>query len=344
MSAEFEKIISFDSLYKAHRRARLGKRGKKEVVNFEINLSQNLWALHYDLKYGNYELGEYHKFMIYDPKEREIQAISYRDRIVQHSVCDNYLIPLLEKRLIYHNVACRKKKGTSLAIKSLKKFMAEHFAKMGQRGYFVKIDIKKFFSSIDHALLKEKIKTLGVPQDVYALLEKIIDSYSFSCGKGLPMGNQSSQCFALLYLDRVDRFIKEKLRIRHYIRYMDDMILISEKKSDAEKWLKEISREIEFEKLELNKKSQIIAFKIGINFLGRRFFVSSSGEIIQKLSFSTKKRIEKKIKGNIIKYGSTEFGRKKLELSFTSYQGLMGVSKSFLKKRFFHLKIQKNKI
>lgn len=112
---EWERIIDFESLYKAHRKARLSKRYKKEVVEFENNLSENLWKLHYDLKYGKYEVGGYHSFMIYDPKEREIQAISYMDRVVQHSLCDNYLIPLLEKKLIYDNVACRKGKGSSLA-------------------------------------------------------------------------------------------------------------------------------------------------------------------------------------------------------------------------------------
>lgn len=93
-SEDFLKIISFESLYNAHRRARLGKRGKKEVIEFEMNLSKNLWGLHYDLLYNKYKIGEYRRFKIFDPKEREIQAISYRDRIIQHSICDNYLMPI----------------------------------------------------------------------------------------------------------------------------------------------------------------------------------------------------------------------------------------------------------
>lgn len=97
MSEAWGKIISFESLYKAHRVARLGKRHKKEVIEFETLLGENLWSLHFDLKYNKYKVGGYHKFMIYDPKEREIQAITYRDRIIQHSLCDNYLTPLLEK-------------------------------------------------------------------------------------------------------------------------------------------------------------------------------------------------------------------------------------------------------
>lgn len=120
MYSSFEEIISFENLYKAHRRARLCKRHKREVIEFELNLSENLWRLHYELKYGKYEIGEYNKFMVYDPKEREIQAIPYRDRVVQHTLCDNCLIPTLERYLIYDNTACRQGKGTHFAIKRLK--------------------------------------------------------------------------------------------------------------------------------------------------------------------------------------------------------------------------------
>ena len=110
MSLAFDEIMTFENLYRAHRRARLGKRHKKEVILFEANLSQNLWQLYYDLKYEKYSVGDYHKFMIYDPKEREFQAISYRDRVVQHCLCDNFLTPLLDCRLIYDNAACRRGK------------------------------------------------------------------------------------------------------------------------------------------------------------------------------------------------------------------------------------------
>lgn len=160
-SEEFLNIISFKSLYNAHRRARLGKRGKKEVIEFEMNLSQNLWALHYDLLYGKYHIGEYRRFRIYDPKEREIQAISYRDRIIQHSICDNYLIPILERKLFYYNVACRKNKGTDCAVSTLRRYMVNHYKKFGKSGYFVKIDIRKYFDSISHTVLKKKLSKLN---------------------------------------------------------------------------------------------------------------------------------------------------------------------------------------
>lgn len=191
--------------------------------------------------------------MIYDPKEREIQAIPYRDRIVQHSVCDNLLIPLMEKHLIDANCACRIGKGTDHAIKLLRSFMARHYKKHGSKGYFIKLDIRKYFPSIDHEVLYKKLARFHFDSDMDWLLHVIIDSYGD--GKGLSMGNQSSQCFALLYLDRMDRIIKEKLRVKFYVRYMDDMIMLVDDKNKADEILGTVRRELVTEHIELNPQS-----------------------------------------------------------------------------------------
>lgn len=293
---DFENIISFENLYKAHRRARLGKRHKAEVIQFEANLSENLWSVHYDLKYGKYKVGGYHSFMIYDPKEREIQAIGYRDRVVQHSLCDNYLIPLLEKHLIYDNAACRKNKGTSFVIKRWRSFMRDHYRKHGTDGYFVKLDVSKYFPSIDHKILKSKLERIVKDEKILNLLFSIIDSYNGEVGKGLPMGNQTSQCFALLYLDELDRYIKETLRIKHYVRYMDDMLFIVENKDIAQNILNEVEKILNENNLEMNKKSQAISIKNGILFLGWRFYFGKNGEIVQTVKKESRQRMIKHIK------------------------------------------------
>lgn len=251
--ASFEQIISFENLLKAHKRARLCKQHKKEVIEFELNLSKNLWALHYDLKYHKYKIGGYHKFMIYDPKEREIQAIPYRDRIVQHSLYDNLLIPLMKHHLINANCACRVGKETDYAIKLLRQFMTKHYKKNGNSGYFVKLDIKNYFPSINHEVLYKKLERFNFDKNITWLLHTVIDSYGN--GIGLPMGNQSSQCFALLYLDRIDRIDKEKLSIKFYVRYMDDMILLVQTKEEAAACLEKIRVEVLKEKVVLNHKS-----------------------------------------------------------------------------------------
>ncbi len=323
---DFENIISYESLYKAHRRARLSKRHKKEVVAFELNLSQNLYSLHNDLKYNKYKIEGYNKFIIYDPKEREIQAIRYRDRVVQHSLCDNYLMPLIEKKLIFDNAACRKNKGTHFIINRFKCFLRKHYKKFGNNGYFIKIDIQKYFNSISHKALKEKLSKLVGCDKILSLLFNIIDSYNFEEGKGLPMGNQTSQCFALLYLDEVDKFIKHNLKIKRYVRYMDDMILLSSDKLTAKALLDKIKGEIVKQDVLVNRKSQIAHIKNGIEFLGWRFFIDKKGKVVQKLRKSTKKRIVSKI-------NRVKFYHKNIFLSLISYRGflLKGNAYGFLK-------------
>lgn len=316
---DYEKIISYENLLKAHKRARQSKQHKKEVIEFELNLSQNLWSLHYDLKYHKYKISGYHRFMIYDPKEREIQAISYRDRVVQHSLCDNFLTPLLEKHLVNANCACRKNKGTDYAIKLLRSFMTRHYKKYGRGGYFIKFDVSKYFPSIDHQVLKSKLWRLVKDCEVRNLLETVIDS--FGGEKGLPMGNQSSQNFALLYLDSVDRYIKEGLGVKFYVRYMDDMILLVDSKKKAMDIFEKIFIKIQEQKILVNPKSSISSVDCGLNFLGWHFFYSSSGKVVQKLKNQSKRRIFLKV--SFLRYQVKQKQKSVLDwqTSMTSYKG-----------------------
>ena len=348
-SASFEQIISFDSLLAAHQRARLSKQHKKEVIEFESHLSENLWALHYDLKYHKYKIGEYRKFMIYDPKEREIQAIPYRDRIVQHSVCDTLLIPLLEKHLIDANCACRIGKGTDYAIKLLRSFMTKHYKKYGNSGYFIKLDIKKYFPSIDHQTLYKKLERFNFDNDTIWLLHTIIDSYGTTChsergeeSKGLPMGNQSSQCFALLYLDGIDRFIKEKLRVKFYVRYMDDMILLVDSRDTARKIFDVLKIEIQRENICLNPKSAIFAVKNGVEFLGWRFFYGKNGKIVQKIKAQSRRRAFAKYKNNLYLSKKGLLPLETLENSLASYKGHLLRGNGYRVFQKLRIELQKN--
>ena len=250
---------------------------------------------------------------------REIQAISYRDRIVQHSLCDNLLIPVLEKHLIDANCACRKNKGTDFAIKKLRSFMAAHYRKYGCNGYFIKLDIHKYFPSINHQVILRKLEVFNFSDDVMYLIKLVISSFPENgSGVGLPMGNQSSQCFALLCLDKTDRFIKEVLHIKNYVRYMDDMILLVPTKKQAQTVLTIVEKKINEEQLELNPKSGIIPVKNGIEFLGWRFSYSSTGKIVQKVKKSSKKRITSKVKE--IKYKFRK-NTERINASMVSYKG-----------------------
>ena len=138
---DYEKICDFENLYKAHKRARCCKRHKKDVILFEMNLAENLWKIKNSLESHTYKVSGYNKFMIFDPKEREIQALSYYDRIIQHVLCDEVLTPFFDKRLIYDNCACRIGKGTHFALKRLTQFFQQHYKKYGANGYILKCDI-----------------------------------------------------------------------------------------------------------------------------------------------------------------------------------------------------------
>lgn len=319
---EYERIYCFENLYQAHKMARRGKQAKREVISYELRLSENLERLQYHLKKHTYQIRGYRKFLIHDPKRREIQALSYGDRIVQHSLCDNVLGPYLEKRLIYDNSACRKGKGTHFAISRLTAFLRKHYRQYGTNGYILKCDIKKYFNSVDHAVLKEKINRMALCEDVRWLLEMIVDSYEYEQGKGLPMGNQTSQWFALYYLDGLDRLVKEKLGIRYYSRYMDDMILIHPDKTYLKECLKEMKSYVESElKLEFNEKTQIHAVRQGVDYLGFHFYLTETGKVIRKLRQSGKKRLKRKLRHYRHAYAEGKIELEAVSRSVASYKG-----------------------
>ena len=291
-----DEIFTFGKLYEAHRQARKCKRHKKDVVSFEMNLSAELCGLQQKLENGSYEIGGYNRFTIYEPKKREIQALSYRDRIIQHALCDNIIAPYLANRLTADNAACQKGKGTHYGIKRLTQQLRKHYKQHGTQGWFLKADIRKYFASIDHGVLKTMLAKEKFDERTLELLNKIIDSYNADTGKGVPMGNQTSQNFALLYLDKIDRYIKERAGIKHYVRYMDDMILTDISKEKLQKTLEGMKVIIKELKLELNEKTQLIPLKNGIDFLGWHFYLTDSGKVIRKLRTHSKKRIYARIK------------------------------------------------
>lgn len=318
---EYEKIYQFDNLYQAYKMAARCKRTKIEVIKFELNLAENLWSLHNELESKTYHSGGYHKFMIYDPKEREIQALSFRDRVVQHSLCDNVLAPYFEKRLVFDCAACRKNKGTHFAINRLSGFMREFYKTHKTNGYFLKCDVRKYFDSVDHDVLKYLLRKYP-DKDILRFLYQIIDSYNADTNKGLPMGNQSSQWFALYYLDKIDRTIKEKYKIKYYTRYMDDLILLHESKGHLQSCLKELTDIAENKlKISFNEKTQIFPVSEGVDYLGWRFYLTESGKVIRRLRTSNKRRFKRRLKAFADKYSRDEMTLEEIQRSLASYRG-----------------------
>ncbi|MBQ9199191.1 MAG: group II intron reverse transcriptase domain-containing protein [Lachnospiraceae bacterium] len=322
----FDAMTDFQNMYQAYKKTAAGKRNKQEVIDFELELAHNLWDIIKQMKDKTYRVGGYHRFMIYDPKEREIQALSFRDRVVQHCLCDNILKPYFEKRLIYDNAACREGKGTHFAMDRLSRFMREHYKKHGTKGYILKYDIRHYFDSIDHEVLKGMLSDFP-DRNVLGLLYHIIRSYEKTkdtdtgCSKGLPMGNQTSQWFALYYLDPMDRLIKEKMKIKHYVRYMDDGILIHESKEYLNYVLCEMKKIADELKLSFNEKTQIFPISHGVDFLGFRFYLTDTGKVIRRLRTSNKRRWKRRLKKFKKDYQNGEKTIEEIGRSIVSYRG-----------------------
>lgn len=318
-----ENMASFEHLYEAHKKCRLGKRNEKAVIEFEMNLAFELTRLEQQLKSYSYRVGPYHEFVIHDPKERTIQALSYRDRVVQHSLCDNVLQPYLEPKLIYDNSACRIGKGTHFAMNRLSDFMRRYYRKYGCIGYILKFDIRKYFDSIPHVFLFQQLqRVFSDDREMLGLLWMIIQSYESIPGRGLPMGNQSSQWFALFYLNGLDHYIKEKLQIKFYTRYMDDGVLLHHDREYLKECLHVMREKVTQELgLEFNAKTQIVPMSQGVDYLGFHFYLTETGKVIRRLRTSSKKRWKRKMKRFKHAYREDNISLDAITRSLVSYKG-----------------------
>lgn len=293
----YDKIYDFNNLLKAHKVARRGKRTTKEVIDFEMNLAETLVELSESLRTNTYSISGYYSFSIKDPKERQIHALHYKDRVVQHCLCDEVLRPVFEKRLIFDNAACRIGKGTHFALSRLTSFFVDYYKHHDRDGWILRCDIAKFFDNIDHSVLKGLLCKVFDDKKLLSLLFLIIDSYETSPNKGLPLGNQTSQWFAIYYLDSFDRIIKEKYRIKYYTRYMDDAVIIHENKAFLLELKKELEEVLNSKlKLDFNRKTQLFPLKNGVDYLGFHFSLSKTGKIIRRLKTQTKKKFKRRVK------------------------------------------------
>ena len=291
--AEYEKVYCFESLYKAYRKARLGKRWKEAAAKFEVNLLEALHLLSDQLKNKTYSMAAYNVFKVYEPKERIIMSNSYKDKVVQHALCDNVLAPAFVKSFIYDNYASQEGKGTLVGLNRLREFMRSYYRKHGCSGWVLKCDITKYFYNIRHDILKTQVRKRITDADTLWLVDLIIDSTE---GVGIPIGNQTSQLFALIYLNCLDHHIKEKLGIKYYGRYMDDFYLIHPDKEYLRHCLAEIERILADLGLKLNKKTQIFPIANGIDFLGFHTYLTQSGKVIRKVRAKSKNNARRRLR------------------------------------------------
>ena len=219
-----QKIAEHDNLQLAYYKAKKGKADRKEVIEYGKHLGENLSRLRQHIVSGRVEIGNYHYFTVYDPKKRKICAAPFEQRILHHALM-NVCHPFFETAQIYHNYASRVGKGTYAALEQAKKYQQRY-------QWFLKLDFKKYFDSLDHEVLKIQLKRLFKDSRLLDIFNSIIDSYDTGHKRGVPIGNLTSQYFANHYLAGADHYIKEVLRIPAYIRYMDDLVLWHHKKDN----------------------------------------------------------------------------------------------------------------
>jgi len=222
----FDRIASLENLLLAWELFRKGKRSRGDVMVFERNLEDNIFELHKNLISGLYRHSPYEPFTIHDPKQRTIHKALVRDRVV-HQAIVNVIEPLFERRFIHDSYSCRVGKGTHAAIERLRSFLASASKNNTRTVYAVKCDVRKFFASVNHEILLRLLTHRISDQRVINLLTVIIRSFEMMPGTGIPLGNLTSQLFANVYLHELDWYIKQKLRIRHYVRYCDDFVMLT---------------------------------------------------------------------------------------------------------------------
>jgi len=311
---KFEDIISLDNLLEAWQEFLPGKRNRKDVQEFRANLMDNILKLHHDLVYHKYEHGGYKAFKVYDPKTRNIHKATVGDRLLHHAIYRQFY-PFFDRTFIFDSYSCRLEKGTHKAIVRFNQFFLKVSKNNSNTCWVLKGDIRKFFASVDHEILINILKDYIPDENIIWLLTKVIDSFRAENGKGLPLGNLTSQLFANVYLNEFDRFIKHKINAKFYIRYADDFVVLSDDRAWIENQVPIIK---EFLRARLNlevhpNKLFIKTTSSGVDFLG---WINFPGYKV--LRQATKKRMFRKLKENNYK-----------EESLNSYLGMISHGDAF---------------
>ena len=325
------EIFSMQNLYQAYLEARRGRRYKPEVLKFGYDIWESLRALREEVLSGKYEIEEYFKFYIHEPKERLIMSIAFRHRVVQWAI---YLVvnPLLVNGYIKDSYGCIPGRGPLKAMKRLSGWL-EHVNRKNERWFYLKLDISKYFYRIPHKAIEEVLRKKIKDERLMKVLTSIINCehtpFGLPAGKspgdemifetGMPIGNLLSQMFANVYLNELDQFCKRTLSIKYYIRYMDDIIILADDKAKLHEWQMAIKIFLKEKlQLDLNKKTCIRPINQGIEFIGYRLWPNRA-----YLRKSTTLGMKRGLKGVMAKYREKEMTLERATQTFRSYIGLL---------------------
>lgn len=321
----FGNITSLKNLFRAWNEFKRGKLKKQDIVQFSPDLEGQIFHLYRDLQNENYHHGLYESFYICDPKRRHIHKPIARDRVLHHAIF-RIIEPIFDKTFIFDSFSSRKNKGVHKAHKRFKKF-AWWLSRNNTRAVWIlKCDIKKFFDSVDHNILLKIISEKVKEEKTIHLLAQIIRSFETRPDKGIPLGNLTSQLFSNIYLNELDQYVKRELRIKHYIRYADDFVLLSANQPELKADIMKISDFLK-QKLALSlhpNKISIRKFSQGVDFLGYIIFPYH-----QILRTKTKNRMLRKIKRLRCELNHGVITEKFFDQSLQSHLGLLKHCRGF---------------
>ncbi len=272
----FEQIVSLPNLFGAARDALRGKRSRSPAASFFADLEGEVVTLRDELESETYQHGAYHYFTIHEPKERMVAAAPFRDRVVHHAIV-RVLTPIFEPRFISDSFACRKGKGTHAALERAAEFTRQY-------RYALKCDVRKYFPSVDHEVLQQRLARVIADDRALDLIGRVLASHRdgtaqewggadlFSVAerpRGLPIGNLTSQFLANVYLDPLDHFVKEELRVKGYVRYVDDFLLFHDERAVLRDWGNRVREKLAELRLEIHPdKYRLQPTRCGVDFVG----------------------------------------------------------------------------
>ncbi|OGH21140.1 MAG: hypothetical protein A3J18_00470 [Candidatus Levybacteria bacterium RIFCSPLOWO2_02_FULL_40_18] len=323
----YEDLIQIENLFQAFSEFKKGKKKRLDLQVFERNLEDNLFSLHLSLKNKTYQHGKYEEFFVNDPKRRHIHKACVSDRVLHHLLY-KYLYSVFDKSFIYDSYSCRLDKGTHKGVERLELFARKVSKNYTRNCFALKLDIKKFFANVDHKILFELLKKRIEDEDILWLLKEVIQSFSVEQGrgKGIPLGNLTSQIFANIYLNELDQFIKQSLRVKYYLRYADDFLILESNRSRLLDWYTSIPVFLEENlKLRLNP-GKIIMRRLswGVDFLG---YVILPHYVLPRTK--TKKRMFRKISDKLDEYKTGRISDFSLNQTIQSYLGYLKHAKSY---------------
>lgn len=322
-------MVRVENLMHSWKRFKRGKQTRKDVQYFERYREEFIYKLHKDLCTGQYQHDVYAHFYTFDPQKRFLSKACVRDRLV-HQMLYDALVAVFDKGFIFHSFSCRVGKGTHQGIHYLHRSLRQVSASGKRPCFALKMDIRRFFDSVDHQILKQLIAKRVQDQRLLALIGIVIDSFTSAAATeravGLPLGNVTSQLFANIYLHELDDFVKQTLREKHYLRYCDDFVLVAPQRGQLEALIQPIETFLQ-ERLRLTlhpKKIILRELRQGIDYLGYILFLKH-----RLLRTRTRRRMQRRLRKKYADYLSQRIDRAEMDQSLQSYLGMLSHANAY---------------